>query len=140
MGYVELIYAVQNHISYGLVRNKAGNYVQASLQTATNAATGAVAALDQNTDFRISITDPEGAQAYPIASFTWLLVPKEMTDATKARTLLDFVWWATHAGQQFNEALAYAKLPARVVQLEEQRLKSVTVNGQPVLPRNYRGQ
>ncbi len=139
MGYVELIYAVQNHISYGLVRNKAGNYVEASLQTVTNAAAGAVAALDQNTDFRISITDPDGAQAYPIASFTWLLVPREMTDATKARTLLDFVWWATHGGQQYNEALAYARLPARVIQLEERRLKSITVNGRPVLPRNYSG-
>ncbi|HXZ69354.1 MAG TPA: phosphate ABC transporter substrate-binding protein PstS [Streptosporangiaceae bacterium] len=139
IGYVELIYAKQNHISYGVVRNKAGNYIEASLQTATNAAAGAVAALDQNTDFRISITDPDGAQAYPIASFTWLLVPKEMTDMAKARALLEFVWWATHDGQQYNEALAYAKLPARVVQLEEQRLKSVTVNGQTVLPRNYRG-
>jgi phosphate transport system substrate-binding protein len=139
MGYVELIYAVQNHISYGLVRNKAGNYIEASLETATNAAAGAVAALEQNTDFRISITNPDGAQAYPIASFTWLLVPREMTDATKARALLNFIWWATHDGQRYNEALSYARLPARVVQLEEERLKSVTVNGTPVLPRNYRG-
>ena len=139
MGYVELIYAVQNHISYGLVRNKAGNYIEASLQTATNAAAGAVAALDENTDFRISITNPDGAQAYPIASFTWLLVPREMTDTAKARALLNFVWWATHDGQRYNEALSYARLPPRVVQLEEERLKSVTVNGTPVLPRNYRG-
>lgn len=58
---------------------------------------------------------------------------------TKARTLLEFVWWATHDGQQYNEALAYAKLPAPVVRLEEARLKSVTVDGRPVLPRNYRG-
>jgi phosphate transport system substrate-binding protein len=139
LGYVELIYAIQNKIGYGLVRNKAGNYIQASLATATNAAAGAVAALDVNTDFRISVTNPDGAQAYPISSFTWLLVPKEMTDATKARALLEFVWWATHDGQQYNEALAYARLPARVVQLEEQRLKSVTVDGKPVLPSNYGG-
>jgi phosphate transport system substrate-binding protein len=140
LGYVELIYAVQNSINYGLVQNKSGNYVNASLETATLAATGAVAALDRNTDFRISITNPDGAQAYPIASFTWLLIPKQMTDATKARTLLEFVWWATHQGQQYNEALAYARLPARVVQLEEERLKSITVNGTAVLPRNYHGQ
>ncbi len=139
IGYVELIYAIQNHIGYGLVRNQAGNFVEASLATTTNAAAGAVASLDPNTDFRISITDAAGAQAYPIASFTWLLLPKQMTDATKARTLLDFVWWALHGGQQYNEALAYAKLPARVVQLEEQHLKSITVNGRPVLPSNYRG-
>jgi phosphate transport system substrate-binding protein len=137
IGYVELIYAVQNHIDYGLVRNRAGNYIQASLESATLAAAGAVAALDANTDFRISITDPDGPQAYPIASFTWLLIPKVMSDATKARALLEFVWWATHDGQQLNEGLSYARLPARVVQLEEQRLKSVTVNGQPVLAANY---
>ena len=62
-----------------------------------------------------------------------------LPDATKARTLLDFVWWATHDGQRYNEALAYARLPARVVRLEEERLKSITVDGRPVLPRNYRG-
>ena len=139
IGYVELIYAVQNHIDYGLVRNKAGNYIQASLASASLAAAGAVAALDPSTDFRISITDPDGAQAYPIASFTWLLIPKQMTDATKARALLEFVWWATHDGQQYSEALAYAKLPAPVVRLEEARLRSVTVDGRPVLPSNYRG-
>jgi len=139
IGYVELIYAVQNQIGYGLVRNKAGNYVQASLETTTNAAAAVVAALDPNTDFRVSITDPEAPNAYPIASFTWLLVPKEMTEATKARQLLEFVWWAVHAGQKYCEPLAYAPLPPRVVQLEEDRLKSVTVDGHPVLPANYRG-
>jgi len=139
LGYVELIYAIQNHIGYGLVRNKAGNYVEATLQTTTNAAAGAVASLDPNTDFRVSITDADGPQAFPIASFTWLLVPKEMTDMAKARALLEFVWWAVHDGERFATDLAYAPLPARVVQLEEQRLKSITVNGRPVLPRNYRG-
>jgi phosphate transport system substrate-binding protein len=139
IGYVELIYALQNQIGYGLVRNKAGNFVQASLQSTTDAASAASAALDANTDFRVSITDPDGPQAYPIASFTWLLVPKDMTDATKARALLEFVWWAVHDGEKFTTDLSYAPLPARVVQLEEQRLKSITVNGQAVLPRNYRG-
>ncbi|HTT68327.1 MAG TPA: phosphate ABC transporter substrate-binding protein PstS [Gemmatimonadales bacterium] len=139
IGYVELIYAIQNNIGYGVVRNKAGNYIQASLETTTNAAAGAVASLDPNTDFRISITDADGAQVYPISSFTWLLLPKQMTDAVKARALLEFVWWAVHDGEKFTSALAYAPLPARVVQLEEQRLKSITVNGQPVLPSNYRG-
>ncbi len=140
IGSVELIYAIQNHIGYGLVRNAAGNYIEASLQTTTNAAAGAVAHLDANTDFRISITNAEGPQVYPIASFTWLLVPKQMTDMTKARALLEFVWWALHDGEKFTTDLAYAPLPARVVQLEEQRLKSITVDGRPVLPRNYRGQ
>jgi phosphate transport system substrate-binding protein len=137
IGYVELIYALQNRIGYGLVRNKSGNFVQASLQSTTDAATAAVAVLDANTDFRVSITDPDGPHAYPIASFTWLLVPKDMTDATKARTLVEFVWWAAHEGQQFNEGLNYAKLPSPVVRLEEERLRSIMVNGKPVLPANY---
>ena len=139
IGYVELIYAIQNQISYGLVRNKAGRYIQASLETTTNAAAVAVAALDANTDFRVSITDAAGPDVYPISSFTWLLIPKEMPDMAKARALLAFVWWAVHEGEQYCRDLAYAPLPRRVVQLEEARLKSVTVNGTPVLPRNYSG-
>ncbi len=139
IGYVELIYALQNHISYGLVRNSAGHYINASLQTTTNAAAGAVSRLPVNTDFRISITDPAGADAYPIASFTWILVPKEMTDAAKARALVEYLWWALHEGQRYCNDLAYAPLPRRVVELEEERLKSITVDGRPVLPRNYAG-
>jgi phosphate transport system substrate-binding protein len=139
IGYVELIYAIQNHIGYGLVRNKAGNYVEASLETTTNAAAAAVAALDPTTDFRVSITDPDAPNAYPISSFTWLLVPKEMSDPAKARQLVDFVWWAVHDGQRYCQPLAYAPLPARVVQLEEERLRSITVGGRPVVPSNYRG-
>lgn len=139
IGYVELIYALQNNIGYGVVQNSSGNFVEASLATTTNAAAGALEHLDPNTDFRISITDPAGPQAYPIASFTWLLVPKTMTDMTKARALLQFVWWATHDGQRFCNGLDYATLPEAVVRLEEARLKSITVNGHAVLPRNYRG-
>jgi phosphate transport system substrate-binding protein len=139
LGYVELIYAIQNNIGYGLVRNRAGNFVQASLETTTNAATAAVASLGTDTDFRVSITDADGRDVYPISSFTWLLLPKQMTDATKARALLEFVWWAVHAGEADCKDLAYAPLPRRVVQLEEDRLKSITVGGSPVLPHNYHG-
>jgi len=140
IGYVELIYAIQNHIPYGLVQNSAGRYINASLETTTNAAAGAVAHLDPNTDFRISITNPGGADAYPIASLTWILVHKQMTDMTKARALLHFLWWGLHDGQKYCTELAYAPLPRRVVAIEEERLKAITVDGQPVLPRNYRGQ
>ena len=139
IGYVELIYALQNQIGYGLVQNKSGNFIQASLQSTTDAAAAAAAALDANTDFRVSITDPDGPQAYPIASFTWLLVPKQMTDMAKARALLEFVWWAVHDGERFTTDLSYAPLPRHVVELEEQRLKSITVDGHAVLPSNYRG-
>jgi phosphate transport system substrate-binding protein len=140
IGYVELIYAIQNHIAYGLVRNRAGNFVQASLASTTAAAAAAMASIEQDTDFRISITDPAGADAYPIASFTWLLIPKQMTNPATARPLLEFVWWASHQGQRFTEALDYAQLPAPVVTLIEARLKTVTLNGSPVLPANYGAQ
>ncbi len=137
IGYVELIYAIQNHIAYGLVRNRAGNFVQASLASTTAAAAGAMGSIGEDTDFRISITDPAGADAYPIASFTWLLIPKRMTNPATARPLLEFVWWATHEGQRFTQALDYAPLPARVVSLIEAKLRTVTLNGSPVLPANY---
>jgi phosphate transport system substrate-binding protein len=139
IGYVELIYALQNNIGNGLVRNRAGNFVQASLETTTSAAAAVVASLDAKTDFRVSITDPEAAQAYPIASFTWLLIPQQMSDPAKARPLLEFVWWALHGGQRYCAGLSYAPLPPRLVQLEEERLKSITVAGRPVLPANYTG-
>jgi len=135
IGYVELIYALQNRISYGSVRNAAGNYVDASLASTTAAA--ASAQFTPNTDFRVSITNAPGAQAWPISSFTWLLVPNSMNDATKARALLEYVWWATHDGQRYAEALDYAQLPQPVVRLIEAKLRTITVNGRPVLPRNY---
>jgi phosphate transport system substrate-binding protein len=139
IGYVELIYAIQNRIAYGLVRNRAGNFIQASLASTTAAAAAAMRAIGEDTDFRISITDAEGADAYPIASFTWLLLPKRLTNPVTARPLLEFVWWATHDGQRFAQALDYAPLPARVVTLIETRLKTITLNGTPALPANYGG-
>ena len=137
IGYVELIYAIQTRIAYGLVRNRAGHFIQASLASTTAAAAGAMSTIGQDTDFRISITDAAGADAYPIASFTWLLIPKQMTNPATARPLLEFVWWATHGGQRFTQALDYASLPQQVVRLIERRLKSVTLNGTPVLPADY---
>jgi phosphate transport system substrate-binding protein len=139
VGYVELIYARQNHIAYGTVRNRAGNFVQASLASTTAAAAAAMQTIGADTDFRISITDADGADAYPIASFTWLLLPKQLTNPVTARSLLEFVWWATHDGQRFTEALDYARLPEPVVRLIEARLKTLTLNGSPVLPANYGG-
>jgi phosphate transport system substrate-binding protein len=138
IGYVELVYAEQNRIPVGLVRNRAGNFVAASLASTTAAASSVNFGAD--TDFRVSITDPSGADAYPIASFTWLLVPKEMPDQTRARALLEWIWWATHQGQQFATALGYAPLPREVVALVETRLKSVTAAGRAVLPANYGAQ
>jgi phosphate transport system substrate-binding protein len=136
-GYVELIYAIQTHSTFGTVRNRAGNFVEASLASTSAAAASARFTVD--TDFRVSITDAPGADAYPIASFTWLLLPRTIGDPVKARALLEFVWWATHDGQRFTDRLDYGRLPAPVVTLIEARLKSITSGGRPVLPANYGG-
>jgi phosphate transport system substrate-binding protein len=113
IGYVELIYAVQNDISYGVVRNKRGNFVKASLESITAAA--AAAAANMPDDYRVSITDPEGKNAYPIASFTWLLIPQQSKDATKGKALHDFLVWMLKDGERDATALSYASLPKEVV-------------------------
>lgn len=112
IGYVELIYAVQNNISYGLVRNKSGNFVKATLETTTAAA---AAAANMPKDYRVSITDPAGKNAYPIASFTWLLIPQQSKDASKGKVLHDFLEWMLKDGQSEVGALSYAPLPKEVV-------------------------
>lgn len=114
IGYVELIYALNNHIAYGVVRNKSGNYVKATLESTTAAAAGAAAHMPA--DYRVSITDAPGRNAYPIASFTWLLVPQTSRDASKGRVLRDFLHWMSTDGQRETTALAYAPLPKEVVQ------------------------
>ncbi len=113
IGYVELIYAVQNNISYGLVKNKSGNYVKATLDSVTAAA--AAAAANMPADYRVSITDPSGKNAYPIASFTWLLIPQQSRDGNKGRVLRDFCDWMLKDGQSEVGALSYAPLPKEVV-------------------------
>jgi phosphate transport system substrate-binding protein len=113
IGYVELIYAVQNNISYGVVRNKRGNFVKASLASVTAAASAAAA--NMPADYRVSITDPDGKDAYPIASFTWLLIPQQSKDAAKGKVLHDFLVWMLKDGQQQVSALTYAPLPKEVV-------------------------
>lgn len=114
IGYVELIYAVQNNISYGLVRNKSGNFIKATLESTTAAA--AAAAANMPKDYRVSITDPTGKNAYPIASFTWLLIPQQSKDASKGKVLHDFLAWMVKDGQREAGALSYAPLPKEVVQ------------------------
>jgi len=113
IGYVELIYAVQNDITYGVVRNKAGNFVKASLESTTAAA--AAAAANMPDDYRVSITDAAGKNAYPIASFTWLLIPQQSRDAAKGKVLHDFLVWMLKDGQRETTDLTYAPLPKEVV-------------------------
>jgi len=121
-GYVELIYAVQNNISYGSVKNAAGNFVKASLDS-TTAAAASVKALPA--DFRVSITNAPGKDAYPIASFTWLLVPADWKDKTKQKVMVDFLNWMLDQGQAMTTQLNYAPLPDAVKQKERQAIKTI---------------
>jgi phosphate transport system substrate-binding protein len=116
IGYVELIYAIQNKLPYGLVKNSSGAFIKADLASVSAAA--AAAAKTMPDDFRVSITNPEGKDAYPISSFTWLLIPAKFTDATKRDTVKDFLKWMMTDGQASCEPLAYAKLPKEVVAKE----------------------
>ena len=125
IGYVELIYATQNKLPFGDVRNRSGRFVQASLASVTAAA----AAEKMPEDFRVSITDAAGAEAYPISSFTWLLVPARLRDAQKGAALKRFLEWMLSEGQQLAPPLDYAPLPPAVVTLERQALAKIQVGG-----------
>lgn len=116
LGYVELIYAIQNHMPYGKVKNSSGAFVKADLASVSAAAAAAAKYIPD--DFRVSITNPEGKAAYPIASFTWLLIPSKFTDTAKRDVVKDFLKWALTDGQQYAEALSYARLPKEVVAKE----------------------
>jgi phosphate transport system substrate-binding protein len=123
IGYVELIYAVANNIPYGNVKNSSGAFVKAELSSVTAAAAGAAKAMPD--DFRVSITNPPGKTAYPIASFTWLLIPQKFSDAGKRDALKGFLKWMLADGQNYTEALAYAKLPKEVVTKELKAINSI---------------
>jgi phosphate transport system substrate-binding protein len=120
IGYVELIYAIQNHMSYGLVRNADGVFIKADLASVSAAAAGAAKNMPE--DFRVSITNAPGRNTYPISSFTWLLIPSRIQDATKRQMIKGFLHWMMTDGQQYCEALAYAKLPPPVVAKEEKAI------------------
>lgn len=124
IGYVELIYALSNNIPYGSVQNSAGQFVKASLASVTAAA---ASVKDMPDDFRVSITNAPGKDAYPISSFTWLLVPVEWSDATKEKAFVDFLNWMVDKGQGMTEALAYAPLPKAVAQKVKARIKEIKV-------------
>src|SRR5271163_256877 len=122
IGYVELIYATQNSIAYGSVRNAAGVFLKASLEGATAAAASAPA---MPADFRVSITNAPGKDAYPISSFTWLLVPEQSKDAAKGKILAYFLNWMVTNGQKMTAALSYAPLPDAVVQKEKEAIRQI---------------
>ena len=122
-GYVELIYAIQNSMPYGHVRNAGGAFIKADLASVTAAA--AATAKDIPDDFRVSITNAAGKTAYPISSFTWLLVPTKFSDATKRDALKGFLKWMLADGQNMAEPLSYAKLPKDVIEKEKKAIDKV---------------
>jgi phosphate transport system substrate-binding protein len=122
IGYVELIYAVQNNITFGKVQNASGKFLKADLAGVTAAA--AAAAKDIPDDFRVSITNEPGPTVYPISSFTWLLIPAQISDAAKRDAIKGFLKWMLTEGQGYNEGLAYARLPKPVV---EKELKAISL-------------
>jgi phosphate transport system substrate-binding protein len=131
LGYVELAYAKQTNITFATVENAAKKFVAPSLEGITAAASGATANMAE--DLRVSIVDAAGEAAYPISSFTYILVYEEQQDAVKGKALAEFLWWAIHDGQQFGPPLDYAKLPAEVVSKVETKLKGLRAGGQQLL-------
>jgi phosphate transport system substrate-binding protein len=123
IGYVELTYAAQNNIPYGSVKNPAGKFVKADLAGVSAAA--ASSAKTMADDFRVSITNAPGKDAYPISSFTWLLIPAKFSDAAKRDAIKAFLKWALTDGQSYAESLSYAKLPKEVVAKETKALASI---------------
>jgi phosphate transport system substrate-binding protein len=122
IGYVELIYAVENKITYGSVKNAAGNFVKASLDSVTEAA---ASAKSMPADFRVSITNAPGKTAYPISSFTWLLIPPQAKDPKKGKIIADFLDWMVADGQKMASQLSYAPLPESVVEKVKVAIKQI---------------
>jgi phosphate transport system substrate-binding protein len=130
IGYVELAYAKQTQLTYATVRNRAGHFVEPTLEGISAAAAGG-AALPE--DLRVSIVDAPGEAAYPISAFTYILAYEEQADAKKGKALAEFLWWAIHEGQRAGAALHYAPLPADVVTRVEAKLRGMRAGGQPLL-------
>lgn len=130
IGYVELIYAIQQKLGTASVKNAAGNFVEPSLDSVSKSAEG----ISLPDDLRISVTNSTNPAAWPIATFTFYVVPVEISDKAKALAITRFIWWATHDGQQYAKDLAYAPLPKDVQTRVEKKLRAITNGGKPVLP------
>ncbi len=130
VGYVELIYAEQNKLPYATIKNSAGEFVKPSLESVTAAA--AAAAGQMPDDLRISITNAPGKDVYPVSSYTYFLIYKNQDDEAKGKALVNFLWWAIHDGEKMAKDLLYAPLPQEVSAKAEQKIKSITYQGQPL--------
>ncbi len=131
-GYVELIYALQNKMPYGTIKNKKGNFVKPTIPSTSLAANTALP-----DDMRVDLTDTDATEGYPISGFTWILVYKEQSYAgkpeEKAKALVNLLWWMTHEGQKYAEPLHYAPLSKAAVGKAEKLIKSITFNGNPLM-------
>jgi phosphate transport system substrate-binding protein len=125
IGYVELVYAVQNKLPYAEIKNRAGRYVVPTLESVTAAAAGS----SMPDDFRVSITDAAAPEAYPIASFTWLLIPSAIADQEKGSAIVQFLGWMLTEGQTYTKPLGYAPLPDAVIALEQKAIQKIRVGG-----------
>ena len=130
IGYVELAYAVQNKLPVAHIKNSSGSFVEPSIDSVTAAA--AASAAETPEDLRVSITNATGAQAYPIASYTYILVYKDQKDAAKGKALVDFLWWGIHDGENFAKDLQYAPLPDDIVKRAEAKINAITSGGSPL--------
>ncbi len=130
IGYVELAYAVQNKLPVALVKNASGVFVEPSVDAVTAAAAASAATTPD--DLRVSITNANGAGVYPISSYTYILAYKAQSDATKGKTLVDFLWWGIHDGEQFAKDLQYAPLPDEIIKRAEAKINSITAGGKPL--------
>ena len=130
IGYVELAYAVQNKLPVAEIKNKSGAFIQPTVDAVTAAAAASVASTPE--DLRVSITDAAGPTAYPISSYTYILVYQQQGDATKGKALVDFLWWGIHDGEKFARDLQYAPLPDEIVRRAEAKINSITAGGKPV--------
>ncbi len=129
VGYVELAYAKQNKLSMAAIKNADGQFITPSIESTSEAAAG----VQMPADFRVSITNAKGKGAYPISSFTYVLIYKEQSDGAKGKAIADFLWWAIHDGQKTAGPLDYAPLPKAVVAKVELTLRTITVQGKPAL-------
>lgn len=135
IGYIELAYAKLQLISYAYIKNKAGKFIEPTLETTANAAAGAVPTLPAGdvSWSSVSIVDAAGENSYPIGSFTYFLAYKDQKDQTKGKLLAEFLWWAVHDGQKYSSDLLYVPLPNDVISLNEKTIKLMNYNGQPLI-------
>lgn len=127
IGYIEVAFAKANNLPMALIKNKAGNFVEPTMENVSAAAISSAVSMPD--DLRVKITNADGDKSYPISSYTYILVHKEQKDAAKGKALVDFLWWAIHDGESFANDLHYAQLPADVVKKAEAKVASITANG-----------